>query len=461
MRIKLDMGVAKEERRLDIEAFVDGAWVPLGYMLFDSDYCKCSLTYDMAYLKCYFALDDNHAISINYPPVGYTYNFKSPPKFIDDLIPSGASRRYWVQRFDLSELSVHQKNYILLKYATISPIGNLRVRNSVDMVAEHEDKKPLFDVDEVISMSSDFLDYANERGGVAGGATGAGGEAPKFIVRRGVDNKVWIDPFQSGGFRDDDGYYLVKFPRGKRTSIDRDILISEYYFYHELSSMGESTIDVSKMVLEFNSYNGEPSLWLPRFDVQNDNGCVHRYSMQSVYSILEKGPGSYVMHEDAIGEIISKIERSEMYLRNESMFDFSEFVADWICRDMLNMAFGNADNHGRNTSFLLFDNKIKLSPIYDFAPMKADPESIARTIKWRGAFESGTEISYDLIIKEMCNELDCVDLDFVMNRVNCLAVKLLGLYERLKCRGVPESILNFPSIGFSTLDARLKKWGVL
>ena len=448
------------EYELEIEVFIDSEWVLLGKMEFLDECRRCRLTYDRDYVVSHFDEDDNHAVSINYPPTAYAHFFDVQPKFIDDMIPSGASRRYWLSMMDMDGLTSNEINYVLLKYATISPVGNLRVKDALSLIEGYVDSQPLFDVSDVISRSSDFLEYASERGGVAGGATGAGGEAPKLLVRRGVDNKVWIDPLQNGLFRNNDGYYLVKFPRGSRTSRDKDVLIAEYHFYHELTSMGVFTIDVNGMRLEFNEENGEPSLWLPRFDIFKNEDITSRYSIQSIYSILGKGSGAYLNHEETIRQLIDVIESSSMYIKNNSIFNRSEFVAEWISRDILNVAFGNADNHGRNTSFLSFDGQFFLSPVYDFAPMKADPDAIARTTKWDSQFESGSNINYAGIIDSISH--DCsVDRDLIRYRVESLAERLVGLYDRLKSRGVPESILDYPSIGFATLDNKLKRWGVL
>ncbi|MDO9777454.1 type II toxin-antitoxin system HipA family toxin, partial [Glaesserella parasuis] len=91
----------------------------------------------------------------------------------------------------------------------------------------------LFEIDDVINRQADFLEYANQRGAMAGGATGAGGEAPKLLLRQTATQQVWIDNLQQGDAADD--FYLVKFPRGKRSAIDCDILRAEFHYYHELA----------------------------------------------------------------------------------------------------------------------------------------------------------------------------------------------------------------------------------
>ncbi|MBN8157133.1 type II toxin-antitoxin system HipA family toxin, partial [Vibrio vulnificus] len=63
-----------------------------------------------------------------------------------------------------------------------------------------------------------------------------------------------------------DLHYLVKYPRGSRSTIDCNILRAEFYFYHELTEMGVETISTDGMRLEEGL--NYPSLWLPRFDVQ-------------------------------------------------------------------------------------------------------------------------------------------------------------------------------------------------
>ncbi len=50
---------------------------------------------------------------------------------------------------------------------------------------------------------------------------------------------------------------------------------------------------------------------------------------------------------------------------------------------MLDVALGNTDNHGRNTSVLKDGaGRVALSPLYDFAPMILDRSGIARVSRW-------------------------------------------------------------------------------
>lgn len=67
----------------------------------------------------------------------------------------------------------------------------------------------------------------------------------------------------------------------------------------------------------------------------------------------------------------------------------------------MNVAFGNVDNHGRNSSILRGNGTINLSPIYDFAPMKADNDMIVRTTIWGRNYELAGQIDYQKIIEHI------------------------------------------------------------
>ena len=51
-------------------------------------------------------------------------------------------------------------------------------------------------------------------------------------------------------------------------------------------------------------------------------------------------------------------------------------------RDVLNLALRNTDNHARNTAVQQIGNIVRLTPLFDFAPMYLDPEGIARAARW-------------------------------------------------------------------------------
>ena len=195
-----------------------------------------------------------------------------------------------------------------------------------------------------------------------------------------------------------------------------------------------------------------PSLWLPRFDNEWRDQQWHRHGLESVYSILNKPSGSHLNHFNVINELCDLLHKLDYH------FDASQFVCEWLQRDLLNIIFGNSDNHGRNTSFIKSAGQISLAPIYDFAPMKADTEVVTRSTTWGSPYEEGGEYRWDLITQQLGH---LCDPRLSLRTLKSLAVKLLGLKERLIQRGVPEQIIKMPVLSFDYIEAKLKRWDLL
>lgn len=447
--------------RLTLQAFLDNQWVDIGCILFpdseSNEYRVTELEYQPDYAVSYLDRDDNHATSLNHPVALFFDDdgHSGWMRFLDDIIPSGASRRYWENYLDLEGLTADQKDFVLLKHGTISPVGNLRIKESLP--EQHSLAEALFfTVEDVKNRAGDFLDYAQQRGAAAGGATGAGGEAPKLLLRCNQQQQIWIDTYQNNVVNRDI-HYLVKYPRGARSEIDCNILRAEYHYYHELEAMGFNTIATQHMRLEEGI--NYPSLWLPRFDIIfEDEQHIKRLGMESVYSLLRKATGTTLYHEETIRKLIDKIVQSNTVSEQGFGFDIPAFVIEWVRRDLLNIIFGNSDNHGRNTSFVKDERSIRLAPIYDFAPMKADPEGIARSTKWLAPLEVGGEYDFPQIALSLS---DLVPADELLQALNDTARQLLDLKSRLKERGVPEQIISMPGINFNFIAERLVRWGLL
>lgn len=161
---------------LTVQAFLNAEWQDIALIKFpgseQGDWFTTQIDYLTDYAIDFLERDDYHAVSLNHPVSLYFEDHGNPGwlRFIDDIIPGGASRRYWVNFLDISELPQGQQNFILLKFGTMSPVGNLRIKDSVpdwDSLASSK----TFSVTDVMNRASDFLDYAQERGVAAGGAT--------------------------------------------------------------------------------------------------------------------------------------------------------------------------------------------------------------------------------------------------------------------------------------------------
>jgi len=401
--------------------------------------------YSVEWLDC----NDEHACSLTLPvQIMIEHEADDWFGFLEDIAPAGAARRYLIDFWELQSLSVGEQDSVLLEKGSIAPVGNLRVKESLPILPSgstlHLRK---FSLNDVVERDSSFLEYAQEMGAISGGATGAGGETPKLLLRCSDQEKIWIDTFQDQHDMAD-AHYLVKFPRGRKTQDDCDILRAEYHFYHELTSMGFNTISMENMMLiEGSRY---PSLWLPRFDTHWDGNNWQRYGLESIFSVLNKPAGSYLNHFAVIRSVCTLLQRQS------KEFNTASFVCEWLNRDLLNIAFGNTDNHGRNTAILKKTNNIWLSPIYDFAPTKVDPEGVTRTTKWGSPFEESGEYRWQAITEELD---DLCPSETSLLALKQTASKLVGLQQRLEARGTSKRILEVIQIQW--LETKLARWGLL
>ena len=411
----------------NLDVCLEGQWQPGATLTIESN--RERLDYDFNLATQHADSNGLAALSLNLP-VQLMIEHEHPTGFtvFDDFLPGGAAANYWLQHLGLTRASAQAQRNGLLGVA-ISPIGNWRVNN--DLISAPSDPTPRFSLEEVAQRHSGFLEYAAERGAVLAGGTGAGGEAPKVLLRKSPGGQYWIDPNQD--MSEADSWWLVKFPRGQRQAIDQDILRAEHIFYRWLNESGFDAVAGSELVeSEFG-----PSLWMPRFD----RSAGQSLGVESIYSIMQRPPGSLLNHETCI-EALSK------------HLDPTIFVRQWLTRDLLNLAFGNSDNHGRNTAILKQPSGLKLAPIYDFAPMRADPEGIIRMTTWSTQFMAQGLPDWPAIVDRLKGYADS---EALFQSLVDTADKVWNLREQLGDMGLPDSILNHPGVGLSTLNARLEK----
>lgn len=436
------------------QLFHGGQWHDAAELTFTGDEMssKVRVTYFTDYLFSIADNDciDNRACSVNAPLSIIPTDYLKWPALLDDLMPVGKSRSWWLRRLNVARETPFKKNIALLESACSSPVGNLRVKESTNKVSTNNDVL-YFEINDVVSLQYDFLEYANEQGATVGGATGAGGVAPKLLLML-VKDKVYIDGDFAGKPLTGTAY-LTKFARNNRQEIDNDILKAEGVYYKVLNQVldGLSVETMDPSLIKILEHNGQVSLWLPRFDIEIIDGIAHRLGMESIYSIINAEPGSAQNHFDVIHRLWAKIS-------NTTDMSSEEFVKQYITRDFLNLIFGNSDNHGRNISFIKKENKISFAPIYDFAPMKADPEMVTRLFKWGDGFERGGKVNFLHIAEQLSPMCDPNELIAYLREV---AKRLKNLPIKLLAAGCPERIVHFPSIGLEFLESKFVQMGVV
>ncbi|MAZ05742.1 HipA domain-containing protein [uncultured Marinobacter sp.] len=385
-------------------------------------------------------LIDKTAVGVNLPcHLGGDYLAGEIAPVLRDIIPQGAGRRHWLKMLGYERDPEQAIDTRLLAEGCIAPIGNLRIKEAADAFAEKLSQAgpSYFSAEEVCTRADNLVEHAQAMGVAIGGATGAGGDAPKLLL---VENHEELFALEGtvppSEIRK---HWLVKFPRGRKTRADVAVLQGEAAIYRALESRGFNTIKESRL----DEQDGQFALWLTRFDREMVDGELVCHGVESVYSIMGRiGDGSGLDH----AEVISKLQTCVTWPANPD-----RLLADYLVRDILNTAIGNRDNHGRNTSIIKRDRHIELSPAYDLAPMVLDPEAIARTTLWPRKLRSGTlEPDYPSIINALS-----ADPGEVTRGVVDQLEQLTGLKQELAKHGAPAEMLENKVIRFNAVEKAL------
>jgi len=348
-----------------IEIFIDGRWTtaavfePNARTLDQGIGGRGWLQYDIDYAVTH--LRDRSAEIIPGLTVGFElFRYEQWPPVIVDLLPGGAGRRAWLRRMQ-AEKDGPDMDWHLLVNGAGAPPGNLRIAEAVPSPPPDHFKMG-FARSDIIEQKERFLDYAEERGAYVAGASSVQGEAPKYLL---VEDDVGL--FHAEGTLPDEKarkFWLVKFPRGLRTDKRNEKVLRNEAAYLEVAR-------------DFGIRTGEPliyeegALFVPRFDRRVLHGRVERFGMNSLYAVANiPGFGAAVHHDTycrALAQVVS---------------DPAQELREYMLRDILNLALRNTDNHGRNAAVLRTGTQVRLSPLFDVAPMFLDPEGIGRVTRW-------------------------------------------------------------------------------
>lgn len=427
---------------ITIQTYHSGRWHDAATLTFQSGSTR------VAYLNEYleaeidsFLKTDERAIAEAYPLDFEIWTAKGWPAFVLDIMPSGAARRWWTRQLGLQDLTDKDLEHKLLREYTSAPIGHLRVKESV---RDYQVPIP-FTKDEVIGRDTSFLAYAAEHGAAFGGATGAGGDAPKVLLVEDAAGHVYPE----GALKDHDVVksWLVKWPRGKSTARDHLVLETEHIYSQALAALDLNILPGELHAPE----SGKPSLWFPRFDRINTEGGMNRLAVESFYSLAGINvPGAVATHETFLQAISDALERRGQHHQMKGI------ATEIVRRDLLNVVLGNSDNHGRNSA--VFRGKdLVLAPIFDLAPMVMDPEGVTRSTRWKEA-ERGGNIAWNGVMESVSRWISEEEL---RSSLKDFAKDLLALPDELRDLGLSDEVLNFPRVYLRDLPSTLKNWGIL
>jgi serine/threonine-protein kinase HipA len=326
---------------------------------------------------------DNRALSVRHPVDLENRYSRRWPAFLLDLMPQGHARRKLASHLGLTEISRASDLPLLLRSAT-GGIGNIRIKEAADGEKQRLNgvKRQGVTEAEILERSDRFIEVADHFGMLASGSSGLQGEWPKVSMTLANDGLYYPDSFVT----DDEAvrHVIVKLVRSNEPT-DRLILEGEAHYSRIAQKIG---LNVSEP-----SIYAEGVLVIPRFDRKAEGGGTVRLGQESLVSAIGIADFGHVGTHEAYIDV----------LRQCSADPLSDIV-EYLKRDIANLAMGNPDNHGRNSALSKHqDGAIRLSPLFDFAPMRLAREGIVRSTKWAMMRDGGRDHLPDW--KQICTEL--------------------------------------------------------
>ncbi|MFJ4193800.1 HipA domain-containing protein [Pseudomonas sp. NPDC089534] len=445
--------------KLTLQMFTAGKWCDAMALNFDEPQkgfgSRCSFGYETAYLvENLDAVGSpfSKAVSARFP-LDWDGQRSITPAFVHDIAPAGAAKKFLLARLGQDRPADVSADLYLLGHSTPAPIGNMRIKESAEAADE---RQPIgFARQEVVSRDHRFLEYAYEVGAAIGGATGAGGEAPKLLLTENRAGQLYPDAVLND--ENVSQHWFVKFARNKGNQTDQDILRSEFHYYQALQALGIETVSAEGLALE---EANKPSLWMQRFDRQVTGRGVERFAVESIYSLAGVTvSGSAMNHMDVI-RMLARLWRDA-----GQADQIPALVADYLRRDLINKILGNSDNHGRNTAIIRDADSYRLAPIYDLAPMVMDDEGVTRTTKWPRDLERAGDIDWRGVCRALADISDpddplagLSDTPESFERLREDAQCLAELPDILAAGGLPDRTMNHPGVYLKDLEQHLKRW---
>ena len=324
----------------------------------------------------YFGERDAHAISVNWPVGLEPLESLHWPVWLLDMLPQGFGRAEWLRRLDLPVTLEQSADWRLLQVGAGNPIGHLRIKEAAEWLQAHTDalQQPAgvracgFGVHEVSARVEEFSEYLAQHGLFIAGSSGVQGEWPKLLMTQDDAGLLHLDHTLPDARAVQ--HYIVKFSRGSDAALAQ-ILRHEPIYMGLARRLGLRVHAPLRL-------EGGRVLFIPRFDrrviVADGIRHIERLAQESVASLTgHSGLDRVPSHDEVCRALVAHCTDPEAE------------VLEYLRRDVANLALGNKDNHARNTAIQRdFGGDVRLTPLYDFAPMYLHPDGIARRIRWEG-----------------------------------------------------------------------------
>lgn len=322
---------------------------------------------------------DAHAFASPFPVGLQEFEQMHWPVFLVDMLPQGFGREELLRRLGLSPTAAEGVDWRLLLAGAGNPVGNLRVKEAADWLSANAGPIRGFTDHKVAERGADFAEYLASQGLFVAGSSGVQGEWPKILLTRAEDGLLYLDhSLPDERARE---HFIVKFGRGTNEAL-ATILRQEAPYMVLARILGLRVH--ADLVLQ------QRALFIPRFDRQVTGSGVIRLGQESIATLTGiPGFGAVPSHDEVCRQLLLRCTQPLKEL------------LEYIKRDVANLALGNKDNHARNTAVQRdFSGGIRLTPLYDFAPMYLHPDGIARRIRWEA--NDGSAPDWSRVIEKVC-----------------------------------------------------------
>jgi serine/threonine-protein kinase HipA len=407
-----------------LQIFVDDGWIDCATVSVRDPRmggvgASAIFEYDLDYA---FA-QHSRPVSMQFPVDAARHNLSAWPAFLYDLIPQGNGRKFLLAQLKIADGK--SADFALICAGAFNPIGNVRVREATDYFRVHIDKHDSegfdtgFTLDEIVARGEAFTERMMVHSMLAAGTTGVQGAAPKYLLTRDLDGLWHAD----GALADERAaeHFIVKLPRGK-DAVDKKLLRNEAAYMDVAKKMGIRTYGV------LTHLGG--MLFVPRFDRATAQGKVVRRHQESAAAVagvvgFDARPGQFeLLH--ALRHVVT---------------DKTAETIEFLKRDVLNLAMRNTDNHARNTAVQTIGDEVRLTPLFDFAPMYMDPEGISRAARWYHPATGRELTQWQDVIEAL--QFDAAERKRVVEALAGFGAELGGLAEVMRAAGVDADIIDY------------------
>jgi len=419
---------------LTLELHFDGQWQQAAVLQLKSAAAGYEGASSLGYETQYFVdvgstpfaegqpVRDARAISVSIPVDLEDRNLKAWPAFMLDLLPQGLQRNRVAKHLRIDP-EQRASDVQLLMHGAGSPVGNLRIREARDEELKRMEGRSRLGISmkDILDRTERFLEVADRYALLASGSSGLQGNWPKIAMTKAADGQWYPD----SAVADVDAreHVIVKFTRSDE-AVDDLILRSEAAYSAIAKEFG---IDVHGV-----STHGTGVLVVPRFDRAVTEKGLIRYGQESFVSAIGV---SEFNHLDTHDNYLAM-------LRGVSSDPQSD-VTEYVLRDVLNIAMGNTDNHGRNTALRKdAEGGIRISPLFDFAPMKLSPAAIVRSTKWECMKAESRDYNPDW--KTVCEAAagDVLSAEDMIEAISAKEDFVRALPEAARKHGLPDDMIN-------------------